>query len=45
MLSVSEAVPGPPWLMTKIRSNDLTASMVRMIAATMMKGSTSGNVM
>jgi hypothetical protein len=45
MLRVSDAVPGPPWLITKMMSKALTASMVRMIAATIRNGSTMGKVM
>ena len=42
---VSDAVPGPPWVMTKMVSKALSASMARMTTATMTKGSTSGQVM
>ena len=45
MLSVSDAVPGPPWVITKIVSKAFSASMVRITIATMMNGQTSGSVM
>ena len=45
MLIVSEAVPGPPDVMTKIVSNAFSASIMRMTTATRMNGMISGSVM
>ena len=45
MLIVSEAEPGPPWVIAKMMSKLFNASIRRIIAATNRNGLISGSVM
>ena len=45
MLIVSDAVPGPPWEMTKMVSKAFSASMVLITAAIVRNGTSIGSVM
>ena len=42
---VSEAVPGPPWVMAKMMSKLFTASIMRIMAAMNRNGMISGSEM